>query len=825
MKSLLNQKRSHNLCLLLLCCLAMLLGACRSASIDITVSDGSSNGQDEVSMDGSSESADTVAQASTPTTKPTTKPTNTPTTRPTPIPTNTSVPTADDQAENRADASVNVSRESSSDSGSDNVADNVADSSSASVDVTVDRESDAPVEPTAEPTPEPTPVATRDSLRTRESSINIKTGRNSTDARESESSRAVDVNIAVEAATEGTDAATSAAVPQPNIPEPNIPSPTLPGNSSTETVDETSTISVTVEMSRSESVNTGEVTTDNANEDDSADTEGDESGIAFGQTIEGAIDLENISAQYEINAVTNDQLSIRMMTAEGEFNPSFILFAPDGSEVCADKSSRVLAEAQCLITLSGVHKLLVQDGDYGSFDAGSYELHVQRTSNPANTTMLTVGDYATGQITDTHMVTSYQVEAGAQDMLFVQLGILSDELNPRIELYAPDGSLLCEEEEARPRATLLCPTTVAGLHTLMVMDAPYGERNVGDYALLIERVNVSTDEQVLEARLLLPVGETVTGQLETGLLAHFYRLEVEAGHTLYMQMSTTVGELQPSIEIYNQAGELICEESDAGMTVEMSCNNMVGGAYTVIIRDEVYGTLDGGEYSLYMQDLTSPANAGRLDGGKLYTDSLEPTQIAKAYTLTGRKSDVLALRMTQKDSEIDPNVTIADPNGAILCAEQTPSNALDVVCSLDQDGEYLVIVSDADYGEFNDGGFGLFLQNLGDVKNAKPIAVGESTIGVISDITEQQTYVLDGKAGAVFAITLFVISGDDLDPELRLFDSTGEVICDLKSYGNSDTEQCTLNNDGEHLIMVGSGTSNQLLDGEFGLVITQVSAE
>ena len=169
--------------------------------------------------------------------------------------------------------------------------------------------------------------------------------------------------------------------------------------------------------------------------------------LACGETISSSISAAGERDFYVFAALAGDEVTIRMvMTSSVGFNPRLELYAPDGTLLMTAGSGSFIgsgAAAQIDITLptSGIYTLIVNDSDRTR--SGNYSLVWQRPNNPCGTTPLSCGQLVATSIGAALELDLYALEFAAGDEVTIRMVMTSSVgFNPRLELYAPDGTLL-----------------------------------------------------------------------------------------------------------------------------------------------------------------------------------------------------------------------------------------------------------------------------------------------------------------------------------------------------------------------------------------------
>lgn len=193
--------------------------------------------------------------------------------------------------------------------------------------------------------------------------------------------------------------------------------------------------------------------------------------------------------------------------------------------------------------------------------------------------------------------------------------------------------------------------------------------------------------------------------------------------------------------------------------------------------------------------VTEAENLLQLDQPR--TGRLDDGQPRQRYRFEGQRGDVLRVRLTTEDDDLDPVLTLLDPAGRVLLHRDDDASPGEIVATLtlEANATYVVLVGRFGYEVGSTSGdYTLTLERLGVLSNqGSTLRYGDSVINTISHANAQTYYTFQAEAGDIVNIHMARSSGN-LDAYLQVVDRGGFVLAD-----NDD--------------IPGSGTKNARIDG------------
>lgn len=159
---------------------------------------------------------------------------------------------------------------------------------------------------------------------------------------------------------------------------------------------------------------------------------------------------------------------------------------------------------------------------------------------------------------------------------------------------------------------------------------------------------------------------------------------------------------------------------------------------------------------------------------------IDARQTSVAYRLEALRCDFIALRAEAVSGDLDPVVTILDPDGMILHIQDDSAGRRDVSVeplAIPQTGDYTVVVARFGYDLGTTAGrFALTVERIGNGSSPNcAMRYGDTVFYSIDDTHPQVIYSFRAAQGDIIDIEMVRRSGD-LDPYVRLADATGRVL-------------------------------------------------
>jgi RHS repeat-associated protein len=186
--------------------------------------------------------------------------------------------------------------------------------------------------------------------------------------------------------------------------------------------------------------------------------------ISYGVVADGALSAATVE-DYTIAATTGDEFYVRMaQRGSSAFDAKVQVYRPNGTLLCSNWGNS-WTEKLCALDTTGTYTLLFMDNS-GS-GSGTYSAYVQRTNGPVNAVSAALNQGYSSTL-GTGDVQQLAIGAKTGDTLQFQMS-QSGALQPRFNVFRPDGTLLCSAESTTT-ATVACYADETGAYAILPMD-------------------------------------------------------------------------------------------------------------------------------------------------------------------------------------------------------------------------------------------------------------------------------------------------------------------------------------------------------------------
>lgn len=417
--------------------------------------------------------------------------------------------------------------------------------------------------------------------------------------------------------------------------------------------------------------------------------------MPFGETRSATLLVGGELDAYSLSGRQGDRLFLRMSSGSSAFKPQLRLYQPDGTLVCSGYSygNTATNTQACQLPVTGAYLLLANEWSEGR--AGSYYLFAQRLNEPAAPTAIAPGVAVTGSLAMPGEADSFTVQGTVGDSMTIRMARGSGTVQPMVQLYAPDGTLVCGAQsfgQVTENNACLLPQT--GSYTVLAYDLQEGR--TGSYGLFVQRLNAPEQTSPLTAGMATPGQITVPGELSTfsfsGVQGAVILTRAAGGQSL-----------SPVMTIYGPGGVVVCSGYSFSRVAEAGpCILPVDGAYTLLLGD--FNEARTGTYTLHLQSVTDPASARALPVGRVTVGVLATPGQLDTHTFPGYAGAKLRFRSVGTSQGINPSIRLYAPDGLPVCSATTFGTSVETDdCLLPVDGRYTLIIND--FFEANIGGY------------------------------------------------------------------------------------------------------------------------
>lgn len=335
--------------------------------------------------------------------------------------------------------------------------------------------------------------------------------------------------------------------------------------------------------------------------------------LSCGQGISGSLSVVGEMDFYSYTASSEDQIIIYLSRTSGNFEPYLEIYDTTGAVVDSkyDSSGNTVS----LSVTGGNYRIAVSD--YGKDETGNYSILWQRTNNPCNVSTLNCGEAVSGSLSSATEKDSYSFPASANDKIAIHLVRTSGSMDPYLELYDGIGSITANYTTSENETIIDQTLTAGGTYTVWVSD--YGMDETGNYAIIWQKLNDPCNVTSLSC------GVSVSASLDTTAEHDFYSFTVAADDEAVVTLSRTSGNMDPYLELYDNTGKRLANQSSTGSSVTLTQSVSAGKTYTVFVSDS--GNDETGNYSIKLQknvdscpevSLSAPNGGEMIDAGYTY---------------------------------------------------------------------------------------------------------------------------------------------------------------------------------------------------------------
>jgi hypothetical protein len=502
--------------------------------------------------------------------------------------------------------------------------------------------------------------------------------------------------------------------------------------------------------------------------------------------------------QWTFTAAANDVVTIQtesLVAADRRFN--LVLkgagLPPDG-------------EASPQGNLSGVP--LPAAGSYTVFvsgQTGQYRIIVSRASSGAATAapdgFIRYGETPLkGAINDNtpQVIRTFYGHAG--DIVTLEMARTSGNLDPTLELFAPNGNLLVKVDDAGASYNAAIRDyrlSAEGLYRVR-LSRYTGRVSGGGFQfalsvapLVVPPIGVYPTPAFVRSGNLINYGDTINGRLEA-FQSQSYSFIGRVGDTVKIFAQRKSGDLEPTLQLVdNTTGQILEASSPDGRNNE---NESISeplprfGKYTLTIGARTYRR-NSGDFRL---DISLSTPYPKLTFDREATGTIDSATPLRVYQFDGIAGQVVALTVRRDlGSTLASNLALLAPNGHLITfAASSESNPIAAIeqARLLESGIYTVLVlrPGAAGGE-SAGRFKLLLKLLPETTPItwKPPVNGTYSGGVLGEFAAQQAnrWQFDGQIGDVVQIRIDRIFGEGAQAVGELLDPEGNVVRSLGAAG------------------------------------------
>lgn len=434
----------------------------------------------------------------------------------------------------------------------------------------------------------------------------------------------------------------------------------------------------------------------------------------YGETVEGRITQAEPRQVYYFQARRGDVISLALTRVDGNLDPVLLLAANTGEvmAVSDDADSAWSARIDTIQIPDDNYYFVVATrfGQSLGTTEGAFRLDLQRVGVSSRAgVFLNYGDSVIGSIDDANPRVRYLFEARRGDILNITMQRIAGNLDARVAVMAPDGSLLAandDRDESLDAAINDLLILEPGFY--MIVATRFGEeagQSTGSYVLCLDTAPTSGQGATLESALLLRYGEEARGLIDRDYPLRYYSFGAMRGDVVTVAMTRASGDLDPLVAILKANGAVLVEDDDSGPSNNALIQSYIipetGRYYVLAARFDREQGVTSGEYTLRLDGVTGEAPVvapGTLTilPGSTVTGIIGDEASAVTYAFLARDGDVVTIEMTATDGDLDPLLLLFSAESVQLAQDDDSGpgkNARIAAFSIPADGTYYVIAT------------------------------------------------------------------------------------------------------------------------------------
>jgi hypothetical protein len=460
------------------------------------------------------------------------------------------------------------------------------------------------------------------------------------------------------------------------------------------------------------------------------------------------------------------------------FIGSLNLYGPDGSPL----GSRSGNDAQVTFTATNGGTFTAVVSGYEAGDSGPYRLSLALFGEPFNIPGIPLanGGQTNGNLGFAALDT-WAFTAKPGDNIVLRLGTTN--IDPYLELYGPDGSLLANGGGQDVQLTFTA--TNSGTFTALVFGNEAGDS--GPYELSLALFG----EPFNTPGVPLANGGETNGNLGFAAL-DLWTFTAKPGDNIVLRLGAA--NFNPYLRLYGPDGSLL--NNGGGQDVQLTMTATNSGIFTALVFGNEAG--DSGPYGLSLALFGEPFSVPGvpLANGGVNNGNLGPAALDR-WSFTAKAGDSIVLQLGATNS--NASLYLFGPDGSLLGSQGGADVRLTFTAT--NSGTFTVLVDGANSGDI--GPYELSMALLGEPFSVPGVALvngGENNGNLGPAALDRWTFT--AKAGDNIVLRL---GGTNFNPFLQLYGPDGSPL----GYGGGQDFQLTFTatNSGVFTALVGGGNS------------------
>lgn len=434
-----------------------------------------------------------------------------------------------------------------------------------------------------------------------------------------------------------------------------------------------------------------------------------------------------------------------------------------------------------------------------------------QTATPPPAFPITPGKRVEGNITASAARVRYTFSAQSGDQITISMDATSGDLDPYLFLFAPNGDLLQQNDDAvqgsrNAQITFTLPSTGAYIIEATRVQQEDGQ-TTGTYRLTLSQTGAPPTQTADPLSVPPSFGVNFTyidyqqpgaGTLPSVSSKQYFAIGGKQGDLVRVTLARTTGDLVPQVNILNKNLAVISREAQTTDTQAIVYATLpVGGWYLI----ETASRSGAGNFSLYVDRRA----VALLEVGQTVTGQFTPQAPSISYIFTAHIGDSIFANLTSSGSNVVPELRLLNLSLENIARNlASTQNSAQVRTIIPRSGTYILVANNV--RDTNSGSFTLNLTSAPVDISKLPVQIAsynETYHGTINDDKHIAYYRFAGKAGELVTIEMDSTTGN-LDPYLILTDSQlNELIFNDNSANTSNARitQFALPQDGDYYIL------------------------
>lgn len=212
----------------------------------------------------------------------------------------------------------------------------------------------------------------------------------------------------------------------------------------------------------------------------------------YGELSLNSIDQTLETHMYSFLAQAGDRVIIRMNRTYGTLEPKLELYNADGQRLALAGIGSYYAHILDAYLLDGQGYFFLCS-DIDGPGRGGYAVSIQCTNRPSNATLIEFEDFERDSLAYFSEMKAYQFYALPGDAVMVQMIGIGEYMDPRLELFNPDGVRIGTSVDDYEAVIIKENLTDGGFYTILASDERSDE--TGAYFLILHRLPTDVDDE------------------------------------------------------------------------------------------------------------------------------------------------------------------------------------------------------------------------------------------------------------------------------------------------------------------------------------------